>query len=214
MKDIYLPILGLVLLTSSCDSLNYSQDDTNVNETDSLKHVIASLQNENDSLRQQLQTAIAHNNQIYHEREAALEEIERLKSKSSSKSSSISNPLAHYNLEFTRSKTGYVVSFLDHLFLPAINLEFRNKSNSDLTKSILLKYIFINNDTGEQIYEGTSRYCDSYAPLAAGLTKQVTKRSELGWYIVKDQKVSVRVYFGDFFWKEFKIETTTYQGRL
>lgn len=83
-----------------------------------------------------------------------------------------------------------------------------------MTERVFFKYIFINKATGEQIYEGTETLCDTYQPLAGGLVKQINKRTDVGWSAVKDQQISVRVYIRDTFWKEFKIDNNTYEGRI
>jgi hypothetical protein len=102
----------------------------------------------------------------------------------------------------------------DGLFLPAITIEFKNNSSEDLNTQVELKYVFINKKTSEQIYENTRIFAASYLTLVGGLTKQITESSDMGWYALKDQEVSVRIYVNDTFWKEFSIENSTYEGRI
>ena len=207
--------MGIFLFLFSCDTPS-SKPQSNAGKViiDSLEVEIKSLKLSRDSLVHELAYVAQLNENIYQEREAALKELNALKKKYKIGSSSSSNPLAKYNLELTRSKTGYVYSTPDALFLPAITLEFRNKTNVDLTDRVYFKYIFINKKTGEQLHESSETLTNSYSPLAGGLVKQITKRSEVGWYAVKGQEVSVRVYIRDTFWKEFKIETDSYEGRI
>lgn len=178
-----------------------------------LSVIIDSLISENDSLRAELAYVAQLNEKIYQEREAVKEELNSLKKRYNIRTSD-EDPLGKYNLTLTRSKTGYVYSNFNALFLPAITLEFKNTANIDLTERVFFKYIFINKVTGEQLYEGTETLSDSYKPLAGGLVKQITKRSEVGWSAIRDQKVSVRLYVRDQFWKEFSIENDTYEGRI
>ena len=214
MKSFILLFSAISILLLSCDSIPNDQESKNNLVIDSLENEIKSLELLRDSLLQELVYVAQLNENIYQEREAALKELNALKKKYKIGSSSSSNPLAKYNLELTRSKTGYVYSTPDALFLPAITLEFRNKTNVDLNERVYFKYLFVNKKTGEQLHESMETFCDSYSSLAGGLVKQITERSEVGWYAIRDQDVSVRVYIRDVFWKEFQIETSTYQGRI
>jgi FtsZ-binding cell division protein ZapB len=208
----YLILIGTIFLLSSCnmDSFDIGKNSETI---DSLRIENAALKAKNDSLKAELAYVAKLNQKIYKERETVKEELNSLKKKYNIRSSE-GDPLGNYNLKLTRAKTGYVYSNYDALFLPAITLEFKNTANIDLTQRVYLKYIFINKATGEQLYEGTKEYSDSYNPVAGGLVKQITKRSEVGWSAIRNQKVSVRVYVRDQFWKEFNIENETYEGRI
>lgn len=193
------------LLFHSCDP--GSPEGNNINDE------IAYLKAVNDSLKAELAYVAELNENIYQEREAVKQELSSLKKKYNIRSQD-GDPLTPLNLSMTRSKTGYLWMNSDGLFLPAITIEFKNTSSEDLNTQVVLKYVFINKKTSEQIYENTRIFASSYETLVGGLTKQITESSDMGWYALKDQEVSVRIYINDTFWKEFSIETSTYEGRI
>lgn len=122
--------------------------------------------------------------------------------------------LLKYKLELKRVKAGYLASDYENLFLPAITLEFKNLSQNDLSERITFHFAFINNTTGEQLYDNIQSFTGPYEVLIGGLTKKVTMKSIIGWSAIQKQNVSVRLYINDQFYKQYKIENTEYFERL
>lgn len=101
-------------------------------------------------------------------------------------------------------KTGFIAS---DVFCPAVILTFKNNSSRDLTEHTSITATFIDNNKKEQISDDLEFLASASERFIAGCKKQITLKSSVGWYALRKQSVTVRIYINQKFYKAYKIKT-------
>lgn len=114
-------------------------------------------------------------------------------------------------LECLKIKTGYYLSqsLYNSLFVPMVQMKWKNVHDEPLEKSIKIKAVFIDNNKGEEFGEG-SDYLQGFsdAPLQPNLIRQSVVESGVGWTSiigVRNANISCQLYIEDELWKTLKI---------
>lgn len=111
-------------------------------------------------------------------------------------------------------ETGYVASYYGGIFCPTVSMKFLNIAGSDLKETIKIKGIFIDNKTGEQLDDDYA-YVINYGDIfLSGANKQIKIECSVGWYIIGNQDVSVKLYVNDKILQTMKIKNEEYYGRI
>lgn len=205
-KEIRILFIALLTILISCSSPSDKQKILDLKEKvavlDSIKLELIS---ENENLKRNL---LIYEDEKARETKEEKARLEKLKKVSQ-------GLVLDDKVQVVTVKTGYdPYHNMDNLFLPAITLMFKNISNSDISDYIKVRAVFINNTSGEQIAEDYEYLCTNSAPLIAGIKKQITLQSSVGWYALRNQNVSVKISIEDDPFKTYKIKNREYRGRI
>ena len=112
-------------------------------------------------------------------------------------------------LEQIECKTGFYIAYSSSC-TPIVIMKWKNFSNSSISRTIMVKGVFIDNKKGEELSKW-SHYFQSYsdAPLQSGLSRQFYLKSWVSYSSVKvlvDADISCQIYINDQLYKTIKIE--------
>ncbi|MDD3773116.1 MAG: hypothetical protein PHC38_10745, partial [Weeksellaceae bacterium] len=118
------------------------------------------------------------------------------------------------SIKVVTTKTGFDPYNNDKLWLPCITLMFENVSNNTIDEMIEIKAIFIDNSKKEQLSEDYQLLTTSSRPFISQTKKQITLKSNVGWYFVDKQDVSVHIFVDNVKYKTYKIKNEEFSGRI
>jgi len=206
MKIIRILPLVLIFAVSACtnpsDRKKIDELESKVAQLDSLKNELLA---ENEMLKENLlqyESEQAEKNRIEKER------LEKLRKTSQ-------GLILNDKVQVVTVKTGFdPYHNYDNLWLPTIAIMFQNISERDIIDFIKVRAVFIDNKTGEQIAEDHLYLCTSSRPFVSGTKKQISLKSSVGWYAVKNQNVSVKISIEDDAFKTYKVKNAEFDGRI
>jgi hypothetical protein len=191
----FLPLIALI----SCNDIS-----TLENENEKLKKQLTEIKLENDSLVDIIRGLLILNEELENKKQ-----VEITKQKNQTQ-----GLLYNGSIKVVTTKTGYDPYNNDKLWLPSITLMFENVSNNTIDDMIEIKAIFIDNSKKEQLSEDYQLLTTSSRPFISQTKKQITLKSNVGWYFVDKQDVSVHIFVDNVKYKTFKIKNEEFTGRI
>lgn len=192
-RILHLFSLGLILASISSCSPNNDQQEQLSAENESLKI-------ENQNLKQEI-VALRETLKPY------LEQQEKEKKDSK-------GLIYNDQISITKIETGYNPYNSQRLWLPTVSIMFKNISNRDITKSLKITVIFIDNLKGEQIDTDYQYLISSSKIFISGTTQQLSFRSSAGWYWTKGLDVTARIYVDDELVQTIKVINREFTGTI
>lgn len=117
-------------------------------------------------------------------------------------------------ISMTKIETGFNPYNSQGLWLPTVSIMFKNISSRDITKHIKITVIFINNLKGEQIDTDFQYLITPSKIFISGTTQQLSFKSSVGWYLIKDQDVTARIYVDDELVQTVKVANREFTGMI